>query len=122
MKKRREINPDLKTWLIVAIMIIPIVFMIVFTAYRAKPENCINYGNEDYRFVLVYVGSGRSEEIHVGTIKTEDYEKWLDGETGTIFLYSVHLQGRGWMLNLAHITSIENYGSKPSSLPLNFGK
>lgn len=67
------------------IQIIAIVGMFGWMLYRAQPENCINYGNEEYSFVLVSVGSGSSNHLYAGTIKNEDYAKWVNGETGTIF-------------------------------------
>ena len=94
--------------------------LVLQSHFCSHPEKLINYGNEEYRFVLVSVGSGRSEELYAGTIKTEDYEKWVNGETGTIFVYSTRHHGRGWRVNLAHVTHISNYGSAPSFLPTNF--
>lgn len=89
--------------------------------YRCNnPENFINYGDDNYCFVLVFVDSGRYEKIYAGTVTKTDYQKWVNGDTGTIFLHSTYLENRGWRLNISRITSMSNYGSAPNFLPMNF--
>jgi hypothetical protein len=50
----------------------------------------------------------------------DDYQKWLDGENGTVFVYSTTKENTGWRINLDTVTTICNYGSNPDFLPMNF--
>ena len=84
-------------------------------------ENYLYYGNKNYYIVTARVGSGRSEEPYDGAISVEDYERWVNGEKGTIYINSVRCKDCGNTLNISNITTINNYGSKPKWLPLNFG-
>ena len=84
-------------------------------------ENYLYYGNDDYCFVTIQVGSGRSSDIYEGVITVDDYKRWLDGKEGTIFVNSVTNKNYGITVNIANITTIDNKGSKPKWLPLNFG-
>lgn len=83
-------------------------------------ENYLYYGNDDYCFVTVNVGSGRSHKFYCGVITVDDYNKWCDGESGTIFVYSTTSEGYGNRIRADKITSINNYGCKPDWLPMNF--
>ena len=84
-------------------------------------ENYLYYGNDDYCFVTIQVGSGRSSDIYEGVITVDDYKRWLDGKEGTIFVNSVTNKNYGITVSIANITTIDNKGSKPKWLPLNFG-
>ena len=84
-------------------------------------ENYLYYGNDNYCFVTIQVGSGRSSDIYGGVITTDDYKRWLDGKEGTIFVNSVTNKNYGITVSIANITTIDNKGSKPKWLPLNFG-
>ena len=84
-------------------------------------ENYLYYGNDDYCFVTIKVGSGRSSDIYEGVITVDDYKRWLDGKEGTIFINSVTNKNYGITVSIANITTIDNKGSKPKWLPLNFG-
>ena len=84
-------------------------------------ENYLYYGNDNYCFVTIQVGSGRSSDIYEGVITTNDYKRWLDGKEGTIFVNSVINENYGITVSIANITTIDNKGSKPKWLPLNFG-
>ena len=84
-------------------------------------ENYLYYGNDDYCFVTIKVGSGRSSDIYEGVITVDDYKRWLDGKEGTIFVNSVTNKNYGITVSIANITTIDNKGSKPKWLPLNFG-
>ena len=84
-------------------------------------ENYLYYGNDNYCFVTIQVGSGRSSDIYEGVITTNDYKRWLDGKEGTIFVNSVTNKNYGITVSIANITTIDNKGSKPKWLPLNFG-
>lgn len=80
-------------------------------------EKYINYGNSDYIFVSVLTTNNNS---YCGTINTEDYIKWCNGEKGTIFVYRTTQENRGYRINISKIISIRNYGNKPRWLPVNF--
>ena len=84
-------------------------------------ENYLYYGNDNYCFVTIQVGSGRSSDIYEGVITVDDYKRWLDGKEGTIFVNSVINKNCGITVSIANITTIDNKGSKPKWLPLNFG-
>lgn len=84
-------------------------------------ENYLYYGDDNYCFVTIQVGSGRSSDIYDGVITVDDYKRWLDGEEGTIFVNSVTNKNYGITVSIANITTIDNKGSKPKWLPLNFG-
>lgn len=84
-------------------------------------ENYLYYGNDDYCFVTIQVGSGRSSDIYEGVITVDDYKRWLDGKEGTIFVNSVTNKNYGITVSIANITTIDNKGSKPKWLLLNFG-
>ena len=76
-------------------------------------ENYLYYGNDDYCFVTIQVGSGRSRDIYEGVITVDDYKRWLDGKEGTIFVNSVTNKNYGITVSIANITTIDNKGSKP---------
>lgn len=84
-------------------------------------ENYLYYGDDNYCFVTIQVGSGRSSETYNGVITTDDYKRWVDGKEGTIFVNSVTNKNYGITVSIANITTIDNKGSKPKWLPLNFG-
>lgn len=84
-------------------------------------ENYLYYGNDNYCFVTIQIGSGRSSDIYYGVITVDDYKRWLDGKEGTIFVNSVTNKNYGITVSIANITTIDNKGSKPKWLPLNFG-
>lgn len=83
-------------------------------------ENLLYYGNDDYYFVVVWVGSGRSQDLYCGAITVDDYNKWCNGENGTIFVYSTTREGYGNRVRIDKITSINNFGSEPDWLAINF--
>ena len=76
-------------------------------------ENYLSYGTDDYCFVTIQVGSGRSSDIYEGVITVDDYKRWLDGKEGTIFVNSVTNKNYGITVSIANITTIDNKGSKP---------
>lgn len=84
-------------------------------------EDYINYGNEDYIFVDVCVDYGKHGTTYSGTILKSDYDRWLNGETGTMFIYSPVKENMGNIINIQSIAVIVNHGSEPDWLPLNFG-
>ena len=48
----------------------------------------VHSGNKDYTSVFVQVGSGKTLEDYSGTMSVIDYEKWKNGEDGTVFIYT----------------------------------
>lgn len=69
--------------------------------------------DEDYCFVVVYVGSGKSQDVYDGTMSIEDYERWVDGDNGTVFIYTDNKAKYGYRINISSITHISNYGNTP---------
>lgn len=106
--------------------ILVLVFSLWFVGYScllykcSQTEKCLYYGNTDYCFASVYVGSGSTKDSYDGVIKVEDYNKWYNGEDGTMFVYSAIREGYGYRVNISTITSIKNLGCKPDSLHLSF--
>ncbi len=106
--------------LIIALLIICL--LIGLLTYKCTHnENYLYYGNDNYCFVTIQVGSGRSSDIYDGAITVDDYKRWLDGKEGTIFVNSVINKNYGITVSIVNITTIDNKGSKPKWLPLNFG-
>ncbi len=111
----------IKIILIITILCVVFIGLVYGVIYKCSHnENYLYYGNDEYRFVSVYVGSGRSTTLYCGVIKFDDYEKWLNGEAGTIFIYSTTKENYGNRVNISAITNIVNYGSLPKFLPMNF--
>lgn len=86
----------------------------------AHPEDLVNYGNDDYYFVSVSVDYGKHGISYCGTMAKVDYSKWLNGESGTVFIYSAKRENYGWRVNTSSIISVSNYGCTPDWLPLHF--
>lgn len=94
--------------------ILVIIFIIcIFCFQSCTGRNHIHYKNKDFCFVVVYVGSGRSQETYSGTMSVEDYTKWTNGENGTVFIYTDSKAKYGYRLNISSITHISNYGDTP---------
>lgn len=107
---------------IFVIMLLIVCLLIGLLTYKCTHnENYLYYGNDNYCFVTIQVGSGRSSDIYDGVITVDDYKRWLDGKEGTIFVNSVINKNYGITVSIANITTIDNKGSKPKWLPLNFG-
>lgn len=106
---------------IIMILLIVIGLIALATYKCTHNENYLYYGDKNYRIVTVQVGSGRSSESYDGAITVEDYGRWINGEEGTILVNSVKKRSFGIIVNISNITTINNYGSKPKWLPLNFG-
>lgn len=106
----------------IIVFLLIVIGLIVLATYKCTHnENYLYYGDNNYRIVTVKVGAGRSSELYDGAITVEDYGRWINGEEGTIFVNSVKKKGFGIAVNISNITTINNYGSKPKWLPLNFG-
>lgn len=76
------------------------------------------YGNDDYYMVNVSVNRGRFGESYSGALKKDEYEKWVNGDPGTIWIVSARNKNQGWRLNINTITKIKIYDD--GWLPLNF--
>ena len=110
-----------KGLIIILIMITIIIGCFCGMVYKCSHnENFLYYGNDDYCFAVVWVGYGRNQDLYCGVITVDDYNKWCNGENGTIFVYSTTREGYGYRIRIDEITSIENYGSEPDWLPTNF--
>lgn len=105
----------------VILMFLVIALCFSVLVYKSNnPEDLINYGNDNYNFVSVNVDYGKHGMSYYGTISKADYNKWLNGELGTVFIYSTKFENRGWRVNVSSIISMSNYGCAPDHLPTNF--
>lgn len=106
------------------IIIITLVFAVIFSLIigfftvvpninSAKIRKFNHYGEENYSYVTVTVGSGRSVERYEGVIHDDEYDKWVNGEDGTLWLecFQKRFKGRGYRLNIDTITQIVKYDS-----------
>ena len=120
---KKYVVRDLKYVVSIFIIALLIVCLLIglLTYICTHNENYLYYGNDNYCFVTIQVGSGRSSDIYDGVITVDDYKRWLDGKEGTIFVNSVTNKNYGITVSIANITTIDNKGSKPKWLPLNFG-
>lgn len=120
---KKYVVRDLKYVVSIFVIFLLIVCLLIglLTYKCTHNENYLYYGNDNYCFVTIQVGSGRSSETYNGVITTDDYKRWLDGKEGTIFINSVTNKNYGITVSIANITTIDNKGSKPKWLPLNFG-
>ena len=120
---KKYVVRNLKNVVSIFVMALLIVCLLIglLTYKCTHNENYLYYGNDDYCFVTIQVGSGRSSDIYEGVITVDDYKRWLDGKEGTIFVNSVINKNYGITVSIANITTIDNKGSKPKWLPLNFG-
>lgn len=120
---KKYVVRDLKYVVSIFVIFLLIVCLLIglLTYKCTHNENYLYYGNDNYCFVTIQVGSGRSSDIYEGVITVDDYKRWLDGKEGTIFVNSVTNKNYGITVSIANITTIDNKGSKPKWLPLNFG-
>ena len=120
---KKYVVRDLKNVVSIFVIALLIVCLLIglLTYKCTHNENYLYYGNDNYCFVTIQVGSGRSSETYNGVITVDDYKRWLDGKEGIIFVNSVTNKNYGITVSIANITTIDNKGSKPKWLPLNFG-
>ena len=112
---KKYVVRDLKYVVSIFVIFLLIVCLLIglLTYKCTHNENYLYYGNDDYCFVTIQVGSGRSSDIYEGVITVDDYKRWLDGKEGTIFVNSVINKNHGITVSIANITTIDNKGSKP---------
>lgn len=104
---------------IICLLIVALIFATI-TFKCSHNEDLIHYGDNNYYFVSVKTNSGRNDCWYYGTIQKSDYQKWVNGDPGTIFIYSTRHECMGYRVNIASITTIFNKGSAPNWLPMNF--
>ena len=105
---------------IILFLSIAIFIAIYFYMTIIKPEKYIaNYNNDDYYIVTAIVGSGRSCTHYNGSIKKDDYDKWIDGDGGVIWITTARNKDKGYRINSSTITTIKIY-SKDDIIPINF--
>lgn len=105
---------------IIACAIIYSVFM--EKSNRKNPQDFAHYGEENYTFVTVKAENGKITESYNGSITVEDYNKWLNGESGTLTIYSTKRSNTNNIININYIISIVDYGCEPrvDDLPKGF--
>lgn len=100
-----------------------IVFVIAccILAYKCTCTDSLDhFGDDSYLFVGVQTNAGRRGITYYGSISVDDYQKWVEGQQGTVFVYNVAMDGYGHRINLSSIVSMNNFGNQPDWLPLNF--
>lgn len=121
-KKVKDFWKEYKAGFLFFTIMISVVVGVEFgTTYLCKhPEkrNISYYGDENYYICIVIAGSGRSTSSYYGAVSKNDYNKWVNGENGTIFVVNSHNKDRGWRLNIDSITTISVCDN--DWIPLNF--
>ena len=120
--KLNKIVDIIVPYIVPIILFLSIVIVIAVNFYMSiiKPEKCIaNYNNDDCYIVTVIVGSGRSRTHYNGSIKKDDYDKWIDGDGGVIWITTARNKDKGYRINSSTITTIKIY-SKDDIIPINF--
>lgn len=80
---------------------------------QVSGRNNVHYKDNDYCFVHVEIDNGSQHKDFSGTMSVNDYEKWVDGKNGTVFIYTDNKAKYGERLNVSKIVSISNYGNTP---------
>ncbi|MSS07116.1 hypothetical protein FYJ38_00485 [Clostridium sp. WB02_MRS01] len=92
---------------------------VYYLTYLCSNPNKLNhYGEEDYAFSGVIVGSGKNQKTYFGSISDIEYKKWENGNDGTLWLESCTRKGYGYRINIDSITTIVIY--EDDWVPLNF--
>lgn len=108
--------------LTVLIILVLIVFMFGADIYynTAGKEKLFEYNNnDDYYYVNVIVGSGRTQSFYFGAITKDEYNDWADGKIGTVWVNKLLKENYGNRINIDSITSIVIY-DKDDLLPTGF--
>lgn len=107
--------------LILIIIVVIAVILMVIEILCPQSEKFIHYGDENYTFISAEVESGRYSTTYNGSITIEDYDKWTNGESGTIIVYNLRNEMIS-RISINHIISIVNYGSAPTveNIPLKY--
>lgn len=116
--KRREESMGIGLFIIIVLIIIMFFGGMIYKC--SHNESNVYYGNKNYNFVTVWVGSGSSEDLYCGVITVDDYNKWCNGENGVICIIDAVDIDYKTKINISQITGIKNYGCEPRWLPLNF--
>lgn len=112
-----------RNWFKIVICILALMVVSVFgyTTYKCSSTNKLPYyGSSEYTFAICTTGSGRTEHFYCGVISNDNYQRWINGDSGTIFIHLATDPDRGWRVNINSITTINNYGSTPDWLPMSF--
>lgn len=97
----------------VIISILVLIVVILMNIINSSGIYNVHYKDDNYCFVLVYTGSGKSQNTYSGTMSCEDYERWVNGDNGTVFIYTDNEAKYGYRINISSITQISNYGDTP---------
>lgn len=84
-----------------------------------KEKKMARYENQKVYCVQVITGSGRAKSSYFGVISEEDYRKWENGESGSVWINKLMKENYGTKLNINGISSIIIY-NKDDFLPLSF--
>ena len=105
--KLNKIVDIIVPYIVPIILFLSIVIVIAVNFYMSiiKPEKYIaNYNNDDCYIVTVIIGSGRSRTHYNGSIKKDDYDKWIDGDGGVIWITTARNKDKGYIINSSTIS------------------
>ena len=100
------------------IIFVSITFGAIYLCSHPNVRDISHFDDDNYYMVDVIVGSRDTESSHFGAVTKEDYNRWVNQESGTIWVVSSKDEDRGWRINISSITMITVY--KRDWMPLNF--
>jgi hypothetical protein len=77
---------------------------ITYSCFDASKLN--HYGEDGYSYAEVTVGSGKSGELYFGVIDETNYDKWINGDSGTLWLEHSVKKGYGNRISVDSIVTI----------------
>ena len=106
----------------ILIVTVPFGYILGFDIYynTIGKEKLIGYNDNNYYYINAIVGSGRAETSYFGVVTKEDYNKWKNGESGTLWINKLLKEDYGYRINVDKITSIIIYDKENDYLPANF--
>ena len=124
MKDKLKLAGKVISTVSILILLITLVILILMLGVKLlcpEPKKFIHYEDENYIFISAQVENGKYSKTYNGTITIEDYDKWTNGESGTILIYGLREETVS-RISINHIISIVNYGSAPKveNIPLNY--
>lgn len=105
----REMKEAIKK---VGTLIVLLVLAIIFIQNYLLKQN-VHYKDSNYCFVVVYADSEAGQNVYSGTMSCQDYERWVSGDKGTVFIYTDNKARHGYRISIPSITRISNYGDTP---------
>lgn len=118
--KKKITDTELYIILVVIILVITLAFLgSLYLVKNPELRNISYYNDDNYYMCDVVIGDGYSASSHhYGAIKKVDYDKWKNGEIGTVWITSSNDKNKGWRFRYERISSIQLYDE--GWLPFNF--